>query len=431
MRKRLLLLAAFAFAGNLVSQTPEAYEFKEVKRLAASPVKDQQNTGTCWAFSTTSFIESELQRMGHGAADLSEMFIVRHIYRQKCENYVRRQGTAQLSQGGLGHDLINAIRAHGVAPESVYPGRPDPSQPLDHSALEVRLQKMCDEFVDLGKRGALPDNWLEEIDATLDAALGESPKKFLLAERQWSTPIFYRDYLGINPDDYVSITSFTHHPFWTKFILEIPDNFANGEFYNMPISDLMRCIRSALEQGYSIEWDADVSNAGFSAKNGLAIVPATDWKDKSVAQQVQTFKAWEPEKTISQEYRQQLFDRQETVDDHLMHITGMVDEKHNGMFYVVKNSWGEISDLKGYLYVSEAYMRLNTISILLHKNAIPKDIRQKMGLEDGKTIIPTARMGPQTDPKKQPEMRRSIVVPKAKSTPPAQPKIEPASKDKN
>jgi bleomycin hydrolase len=197
--------------------------------------------------------------------------------------------------------------------------------------------------------------------------------------------------LGINVDDYVTITSFTHHPFWRKFILEIPDNWLNGEFYNVPLDEMMRCATYAIEKGFTLEWDADVSNMGFSANNGIAIVPKTAWKDKSASARTNAFKVWEPEQKISQEYRQQLFDSQETMDDHLMHVIGVVDEKHSGIFFVVKNSWGEVSDFKGLVNTSEAYMRLNTISYTLPKSALPQDVRRRLGFEAGEVNIEKAR----------------------------------------
>lgn len=377
MQKIALSLLFAVFATALFSQKQEPYEFKEIKRLAATPVKNQEKTGTCWAFSTASFLESEALRLGKREANLSEMYVVRHIYRQKCENYVRRQGTANLGEGGLAHDLLNAVKQFGIMPESAYPGRKDPGVPFNHSMLEKNLKTLCDQFVAQGKAGKLSEKWQLKVDSILDAEFGSVPPTFTLDSTVF-TPVSYRDYLGIRPDDYVHITSFTHHPFYEKFILEVPDNWANGQFYNLPINEFMRTLNHALELGYTVEWDADVSNMGFSAGNGIAIVPEKDWLDRSVAERQNAFKIWEPEKPVSQEYRQQLFDRQETTDDHLMHIVGMLDETHSGHYYVVKNSWGEISDLKGYVNVSEAYMRLNTISFTIHKNALPTDVRRRL-----------------------------------------------------
>ena len=378
MKKILLFLLLFCTV-SLGLKAQESYEFSEIKRVNATSVKSQGQTGTCWAFSTASFLESEALRMGKGEHDLSEMFVVRHIYRQKCENYVRRQGKANLSQGGLAHDLLNAVDAYGIVPESVYPGKKDAQAPHNHTAVEKALTELCDGFVADAQKGKLRADWLTAVDSILDESFGKVPLKFTYNGSVFS-PVSFRDYLGIKPADYLNLTSFTHHPFWKPFILEIPDNFSNGEFYNLPINELMNTLNYALQQGFGVEWDGDVSNRGFAARNGLAIVPSVDWADKSEAQRSSSFKYWESEKEVSQNYRQQLFDQQETTDDHLMHIVGMVDEAHSGNFYAIKNSWGEISDLKGYVYTSEAYMRLNTVSITLHKDAVPVPVRQRLGL---------------------------------------------------
>ena len=379
MQKLALYLLFFALSAPLLAQKQEPYEFKEIRRLSATPVKSQDQTGTCWAFSSASFLESEVLRLGRGETNLSEMFVVRHIYRLKCENYVRRQGTAQLGEGGLAHDLLNAVAAYGIMPESAYPGRKDSSKPLNHSQLEKNLKDLCNDAVAKGKAGKLTPTWLVRLDSLLDAEFGTVPPTFTLDGTVY-TPVSYRDYLGLRPDDYVTVTSFTHHPFYSTFILEVPDNWSNGTFYNLPINELMRCLNNSLEQGYTVEWDADVSNMGFSAGNGIAIVPEKDWKDRSAAERQNAFKIWEPEKAVTQEYRQQQFDNQATTDDHLMHIVGMLDETHSGTYYVVKNSWGEISDLKGFVDVSENYIRLNTVSFTVHKNALPADVLHRLAI---------------------------------------------------
>ncbi len=392
MYKLMFSLLLTVFATALFAQKQEPYEFKEIKRLAATPVKSQDQTGTCWAFSSASFLESEALRLGKGETNLSEMFVVRHIYRQKCENYVRRQGTAQFGEGGLAHDLLNAVKTFGIMPESEYPGRKDTGTPYNHKQLEKGLKTRCDEMVTLGKAGKLPVNWLAGIDSLLDVEFGVVPQTFTVDGTVF-TPVSYRDYLGLRPDDYVTITSFTHHPFYTSFILEVPDNWSNGSFYNVPINELMRCLNYSLERGFTVEWDADVSNMGFSPGNGIAIVPEKDWKDRSVSERQTAFKIWEPEIPVTQEYRQQLFDTQVTTDDHLMHIVGMLDEAHSGAYYVVKNSWGDNNDAKGFVNVSENYMRANTISFTVHKSALPVDLIRKLSIPSTTSITPVVRPG--------------------------------------
>lgn len=371
------VLSFFLFLG-LQAQSP--YKFGEPKMLPCTPVKNQQQTGTCWSFSTVSMIESELIRSGIGQLDLSEMFIVRHIYRDKCENYVRRQGKAQFSEGGLAHDAVNAVKRHGLITEEAYTGRKDERKPLNHTTLLAKLTQMCDKFVAQGKNGTLPSNWLSSIDSVLDQEFGRVPNRFIYKKSQ-TNPKRFRDLVGFRADDYVSLTSFTHHPFNQSFVLEIPDNFANGLYYNLPTEDLIETVRHALEKGYSVTWDADVSNPYFSAENGLAIVPEKEPNLTDAEAKTAFFKYVVPEKSISQEYRQEQFDRLITQDDHLMHIVGTVEETNQKKpFFVVKNSWGEISNLKGMIYVSEPYIRLNTISISVHKDALPDNLRNRLGL---------------------------------------------------
>jgi len=425
MKKTLLFILFFASSLAVFAQT-EPYEFKEYKRIDATSVKNQDQTGTCWAFSTTSFLESEALRIGKKNLDLSEMYIVRFIYRQKCENYVRREGTAQFGEGGLAHDAINAVAQYGIMPESEYPGRKDLSVPLNHSKLEKTLKNLCDDFVKLGREGKIPFDWLTSIDQALDAEFGKVPTKFTYNNVLF-TPNSYRDYLGLKTDDYVTITSFTHHPFWSKFILEVPDNWSNQGMYNVPVSDLMRCAKNSIELGFTAAWDADVSNEGFSPKNGLAIMPATSWKDKDGIAQTSTFKLWEPETKVTQDLRQQLFDRHVTTDDHLMHIVGLLDEKHSGVYYVVKNSWGEISENKGFVYCSEAYMRQNTISFTVHKSAIPEDISRKLGLIPGEATIDNSKGGGKSDHTSDVQLMPGTTARPSKISPP-QKVLMPAKK---
>lgn len=409
MKKILFFCLALLCAITAPAQKLEPYTFKTFKQIEATPVKSQDQTGTCWAFSTTSFLESEALRLGKGVQNLSEMFVVRHIYRLKCENYVRRQGHAQLGEGGLAHDLLNAVQLYGLVPEDVYPGRKDLSRPYNHARIEKTLKTLCDELVKQGQSGTLSENWISKVDAALDEEFGTVPEKFNV-NALTMTPLTFRDFLGIQPKNYVSITSFTHHPFYEPFILEVPDNFYNGSFYNLPLSEMMQSLNFAIQQGYTVEWDADVSNKGFSAQNGLAIVPEKDWNNKNKEEYAATFKFWEPEKNVAQAYRQQLFDQQITTDDHLMHITGIVDEAHSGVYYTVKNSWGEISDLKGYVNVSEAYMRANTISFTVHRDALPSDVRKNLKMEPGDvriegangTQIPIKNKPAKTDPRTAP-----------------------------
>lgn len=381
MKKIILAQLFLVFAAFASAQEPDTWNFKELSKVPCTAVKNQEQTGTCWCFSTTSFIESEIIKLGKGEQNLSEMFVVRHIYRRKCENYVRRQGSARWGEGGLAHDMMAVIGEYGIVPESAYPGKKDPTKPLNHEMLGKNLKTYLDSMVVLGTQSKLPADWLVAVDKMLDDEFGPLPAKFTEGGRTF-TPLAYADYLGIHPDDYINLTSFTHHDFYKPFILEVPDNWANGSFYNVPLEDLMRTMDYALEHSFSVEWDADVSNRGWATKYGIALVPEVNWEAKTDIQKQNTFKFREKEKQISQELRQRLFDRQETMDDHLMHIVGAEDEEQNGRFYMVKNSWGESNSLKGFMRVSKAYMELNTISITLHRNAIPEDLKRRLGIDN-------------------------------------------------
>jgi bleomycin hydrolase len=406
---RTIFLLSFLLGSNLlVAQEPEPYRFKTYKDNTCSAVKDQKNTGTCWAFSGSSLMESEILRTNKTAnVDVSEMYIVRCIYRDKAENYIRRQGKANLSQGGLAHDSFNAARKYGLVPQEVYPGTQGYN--YNHEKLEKDLKSRCDEILASAKNGRLPATWMQQIDGFLDEQFGKQPGKFTFEGKQY-TPDTYRAALGIKTEDYITLTSFSHHPEYGNFILEIPDNFSNGTYYNLPLDELMRTINFVLQTGYTIAWDADVSNKGFSAKNGIAIVPAVDWEKKNDAQKSNAFKYREPQKQVTALMRQELFDVQETQDDHLMHIVGIQTEEGSGdIYYKVKNSWGEISDLKGFFYASEAYMRLNTIGITVNKYAIPLDIRKRLGLEPGPVNIEGAAPGKKAQmlKKAQPELQKA------------------------
>lgn len=344
------------------------YEFKDIKTIECTPVKSQDRTGTCWSFATASFIESELIRMGHEEVDLSEMFVVRNIYMDKAFNYVYRQGKANFSQGSLAHDLIRAYQRHGAVPESVYPGKSE-EDIHDHSEMERALKGMLDGII---KGKTLTDNWMYAAESVLDVYLGEAPEKFTY-EGQVMTPKTFKNRLPINPQDYINLTSFTHHPFYDDFILEIPDNYSNGQFYNVPLIELMQVVDHALATGYTVAWDGDVSEESFSGRKGIAVIPADEDAENVFSGPVKEVRP-------TQEARQQGFESFATTDDHLMHFVGTAVDQNGSPYYIVKNSWGEISPYKGFLYMSRPYAAMKTISIMVHKDAIPDSIMDKLPL---------------------------------------------------
>ena len=373
------LQVTLLFVSNVVfAQTAndsDTYKFKNTKIVKASPVKDQGSSGTCWCFSTISMLESELLRTGKGEFDLSEMYIVRHTYESKAEKYIRMHGSIDFSGGGELNDVGDVIKTFGIVPQSIYSGVKPKEEKISHTEMDKVLKAYVDAIVK-PKEPSISNVWFKGFDKVLDTYLGELPQKFSY-EGQEYTPQMFSQKLGINPDDYVLFTSFTHHPFYQKFILEIPENWSWGEYYNVPIEELISIIDNSLNNNYSLVWAADVSDKGFSYNKGLAIVPEFDEKKASSSDWEKALKQPSPEKEITQTMRQEQFDNFSTTDDHGMHMTGLAQDQNGKKFYYIKNSWGTGNIYNGYLYVSEAYVKLKTISILVNKNAIPKEIRNK------------------------------------------------------
>lgn len=372
MKLRSLLVFALCFPLFGAAQDDAFFTFKEVVNNTATATKDQCRTGTCWSFATTSFLESELIRMGKGEHDLSEMYHVRMTYPDKAEDYVRYMGKTQFGPGSLSHDVINAMRDHGVVPESVYDGLEYGTDKHDHGELDALLKSMVETLVERGS-GKLTPTWDDAIEGVLDAYLGATPEEFSYQGKKY-TPESFRDALGLKASDYVNITSFSHQPFYEQFILEVPDNFSKGSFYNVKLDELVAITEKALKDGYTLSWDADVSERGFSFRNGMAIMPESGI-DKS-----KYFKEDVPEMTVTQENRQEAFDTQSTTDDHLMHIIGMAKDQTGDPYFIIKNSWGSDNPYGGIQYVSYPYFKMKTISVLLHKNALDKDMKSKLGI---------------------------------------------------
>lgn len=367
MKRILLFLLCLPLLAAAQNQSP--YTFTITHSADRTDVKDQAATGTCWTFATNSFIESELLRMGKGQHDISEMFNVRVTYPEKAWFYVRAGGKTQFGPGSLGHDVINAIRLHGMVPESAYPGKQGGSGQHDHSELDAVLEAFVKP---LAERQNLSEFWVEAFEGILNAYLGEIPESFSYQGKTY-TPQQFREAMGINPDDYVNITSFSHRPFYQKMVLEVPDNFSRGTFDNVGIEELYQIAVYALENGFTVSWDADVSEPGFSFTEGLAILPEkgtlkADLFIKPVA-----------EKEVDQESRQQGYNSHATTDDHLMHLVGLAKDQNGALWFVMKNSWGTGNKGEGYQYVSEAYFKMKTIAITLHKDGLPKELRKKLG----------------------------------------------------
>lgn len=305
------------------------------------------------------------------------MFVVRQIYMDKATNYIRRQGKAQFSQGSLSHDVITTIRKHGAMPESAFDGLNNGDKVYNHSELSKVLKGMLDAMIK-SSRGKLSNHWQAAIGAVLDVYLGEIPETFTYEGKEYTAKTFAAEVLEINPDDYIEITSYEHHPYYKPCVLEIPDNFSNGLYYNVPIKDMERITDNAVKMGYTVAWDCDVSEKGFSQKEGLAILPEKDWNEMTKEEKANAFKTPVKQKTVTQNMRQTTFDNYSTTDDHLMHITGIAKDAKGNSYYQVKNSWGERGKYKGYLYASKAYFQLKTVAVMVHKDCIPGDIKKKL-----------------------------------------------------
>ncbi len=349
--------------------------FVPIKTIAATPVKNQDITGTCWCFSTTSLIESQCLAQNTGELDLSEMYAVRNTYIDKAKNYVLRQGKAQFSEGGLGHDVINAIAKYGAMPESAYSGLLPGKTQHNHGALLSTLKAFLDNYI---AEKVYTNNWLTKFTTIIDSALGTPPEKFAYNGKQYTAKTFAADVLKFNAADYVYITSFTHHTYYQPFVIEVPDNFSNGAYYNLPLNEMLQLTKDAVNNGYSVMWDADVSNDGFQQKMGTAAnfsnLPAGAAKKGDLITGQAKDGKWDA--TI----RQQLFENLTTQDDHLMHITGLEKSKSGNTFFRVKNSWGDVGPRHGYINVSEGYFAINTISLIVPKAAINKKLLEKLNV---------------------------------------------------
>jgi len=399
VRNLLVVLGAILFSEGAWAQedsakTEKGYHFSTIKELQYTPVKDQNRSGTCWAFSTVAFLESEMLRTGKPETDLSEMYIVWHTYLQKAIKYIRLHGNINFGAGGAFHDVTEMIAQYGIVPEEVYRGLNYGEDKHVHAELDKMLLSQIKTIVDNNNK-TLSSAWHESVEGTLKAYLGELPENFEYKGKKYTPQSFAKDYVGLNMDDYVELSSFSHHPFYSKFVIEIPDNWMWGEVYNLPIDEFMEVIDNSINEGYTVAWGADVSEKGFStSRQGVAVVPDADLKEMSDAEiakweklsdnekQVALYKLDKPgaEKEIDQDMRQQAFDNYETTDDHGMQIVGTAKDQEGNLYYKVKNSWGDYNKYDGFFFASKAYLEYKTISIMVHKDAIPKSVKAKLGL---------------------------------------------------
>lgn len=399
MKKFFVSALMLAFALSSVSAKDkkktedEGYVFTTVKELKITPVKNQNRTGTCWCFSTLGFLESELLRMGKGEYDLSEMFIVSKNYKDKAEKFVRLHGKLNYAQGGSFEDVLQAWKEYGIVPESVMNGLQYGEDMHVHNELESASRAYLDEIIKNPNR-KLSTAWKKGFDGIIDAYLGTAPEKFTYNGKEY-TPKSFAAELGINPDDYVSLTSYTHHPFYTEFPIEVEDNWRWADSYNLPIDELMQVFDNAINTGYTIAWGSDVSEKGFT-RNGIGVIPDIESMERSGSDQDRWLGLSTSEKDseikkmmekpckeleITQEMRQQAYDNYETTDDHGMQIYGIAKDQTGKKFYMIKNSWGTDNKYKGTWYISENFVKYKTMNIVVHKDALPQAIKDKLHIK--------------------------------------------------
>jgi len=362
-----LMISFFGFS--------QSYDFKTVIDLETTDVISQGRTGTCWSFSTSSFLESEIIRLTGKQIDLSEMYTVRQTYLKKSWNYVMRQGKIQFSQGGLAHDVMNSAATNGLVPAHAFLGLENDASTHNHAEMIAALKGLLDAYID-NPAGKLSPRWKQAVESVLDIYLGKNVTSFNYEGVQY-TPKSFLEMTTIKPQDYITITSCAHQPFYSDFVLNITDNVANGSFYNVKLDEMVSVVNNARENGFTVALDCDVSEKTFSSKHGVAIIPEDTTTQKDALTSIK------PEKNITQKYRQQEFENYNTTDDHLMHITGILKDQNGTTYYKVKNSWGKDSSRvanDGYVYMSEAYFKLKTISVMIHKDAMPKALRNKLNI---------------------------------------------------
>ena len=386
------LAAALLAMPIFAQEAPKApeYEFTTVKENPITSIKNQYRSGTCWCFSALSFVESEILRTKGYELDLSEMFVVGKSYRDRAVKYVRLDGHLNFAAGSSFGDVLHVINDYGIVPQDAMPGFNYGTELPEHNELDAVLKGYVDA-VKKNPNRKLSTAWLRGFDGIVEAYFGEYPETFTVDGAEY-TPESFREHIGFNYDDYVNITSFTHHPFYEPFVIEVCDNWRWDSAYNLPMDEMMEVMYNAIDKGYTIAWGSDVSEKGFT-RDGLAVMPVEEkkaaagsdqerWVGKAAEAEKEEVKAVLPqEMTITQEMRQDGYDRKTTTDDHGMHIYGVAKDQNGTKYFMVKNSWGETGKYKGIWYASDSFVRYKTLNIVVHKDALPKHIAKKLGIK--------------------------------------------------
>ena len=364
---------------NASDNSKAAFTFTDIVNLEKTSVKNQGSSGTCWSYSGNSFIESEMIRMGKKPVEISQIYTARNAYIEKGRNYVRMHGAVTLGDGGAFHDVINMYKKYGAVPQMVYSGLNYGTDKNKFAEMAAIMEGVLAATVK-NPNGELTPNWEKAYTAVIDSYLGEAPKSFDYNGKKYTPETFAKDVIGINADDYVEISSLEEYPYYSKFVLMVPDNWAFDQVYNVKINELTDIIDNALKTGYSVAWGGDVSEKSFSWKNGVAFVPEKKYNDMTTEEKADLFNGPKNELVVTEELRQKAFDNYTTTDDHGMHIVGLSKDQNGKEYYIVKNSWGASNDYKGYLFMTKEFVKYKTTDIMLHKGGIPASIAKKLGI---------------------------------------------------
>lgn len=396
MYKTLLLALTLSFSLVGLSQdtlSMNGYKLKSISDIETTIVKNQYKSGTCWSFAATSFVENEVLRIKGDTIDVSEMYAVYWAYYEKALNYVRFHGKSNFSAGGQAHDVMAVIAEHGMMTEEAYTGLIAGTEKHVHGELDAVLQGFLSALVK-NKNGALTPTWSNAFLAMMNIYMQEPAEKFNFKEKE-TTPIKFKEDMGIVASDYIEITSYTHMPYYEQSLLKIPDNWSFDSYYNVPLDEFMVIMEDAIKKGFTVCWDGDVSSKGFSHSNGLAILPMetlkdlgdtelSKWEDINKEEYKKSRYSFErpiPETVVDAELREKKFDDYTTTDDHLMHLTGLYKDQNGTRYYKTKNSWANSNDQGGFLYMSEAFLRMNSVAFMIHKDALDNKMKKKLGIK--------------------------------------------------
>ncbi|MDR1950732.1 MAG: aminopeptidase [Bacteroidales bacterium] len=398
MKKSICILIAVVLSTILFAQEKKdfPYQFETIKDIPVPPVKNQSRSGTCWSFAGVSFLEAEIFRTTKKMYNLSNMLPVYCAYMAKADRYARLHGETNFPTGGAIGDVFWTLDHFGMIPETVYHGLNYDEEKHNHGQLDVVLEAIMEATIKRAKnRKALNKNWKIPFEAVLNAYLGEIPKEFAFEGKTY-TPRTFADLLKVNTSDFIKITSYTHHPFYGKFAIEVPDNWLMHEAYNVPLSEFVEIAKNAVNNGYTMAWGGDVSDKGFSWRNGIAILPdeknqdnlsgteRDKWESMNERERtdaVYKFDRIVNEQTVSQGTRQTAFDSWDSTDDHAMLVTGLSKDQNGNLYFKIKNSWDTDNPHQGFLYMSVPYFEMRTLDITVHKSAIPAAIRTKLGIK--------------------------------------------------